>query len=185
MLRYLFHLLYAGHIVLAGTPYTLVSCLASFNKQGKHCNEARDGKKDAGGNGWTGGPAGLDSPAWAQFTLERPATVNTIAIQSGRGKVNKRITKMKLEIQYSSGVLSIPEELHIVWPKSAEIANGGIISVSGQQEWMKMRLKPTEDVTAVKLSIFETRNDENTAIVNEIYVTCKFRILIETNCLCY
>ena len=181
MFRLLIRLICVIHRVSATTSYNLVSCSASFNKWGKHCNDARDGEKDDKNNGWTGEPASLEIPAWAQFMLEKPSTVNTIRVYANakEEKAKGRLTKLKLELQYSSGELLTPEGVRVDWPPWAEVGDGGTITVSGHKRAVIIRFPYCKDVTAVKLSVFETTNDENTALVNEIFVTCKFILSIE------
>ena len=133
------------------------------------CEEAIDSIVcDKNGLLWQG-----NAPLWARFELEVPETFNTMIIQNGAGRQDRKISAFKVQVKTSSldSWQNLFVKLKVERDVGAQVAHDGAIILSRGQEYLQIKFEPVHEVTAILIELQQTT--DTSAIINEVLIPRK------------
>ena len=147
-------------------------CAAKRQKNGYPCEEAIDSIICDKDNGllclWK-----ENAPLWVTFELEAPGTFNTIIIQNGAGRQDRKISAFKVQVKTSSldSWQNLFVKLKVERDVGAQVAHDGAIILSRGQEYLQIKFEPVHEVTAILIELQQTT--DTSAIINEVLIPRK------------
>ena len=111
-------------------------------------------------------------PAWAEFRFGTDQSLAELTIISGVKRENHHITSFKVTVKRDGSWVDL-ENVGVKDVSGAVIGIGGNITLSQGQERLDLTFDQVHQVSAVKLTVFDTDFVSNNGVVTELLVPCK------------
>ena len=157
----------AGSCSGLSSGVAITACSTSKVVSGWGCRKAFDGIT-GNNNGWAfGGNASVAQPAWLQLDLGSPSTVTGLEVKQEFGH-GHRVTDFRVELLTKAG-LKAPTDLKVANAVATVSATENRVHVMGLPA-LTLAFAAVRDVTAVKISVFDTDGENKDAVLTEVTV---------------
>ena len=111
-------------------------------------------------------------PAWAEFTFGTTQSLGALTILNGVNRGNHHITKFKVSAKREGSWVDL-ENVGVKDTPETVIGGDGIISLIQGQDQLELMFDRIHQVSAVKLTVFETDVNNKNGVITELLVPCK------------
>ena len=111
-------------------------------------------------------------PAWAEFTFGTTQSLGALTILNGVNRGNHHITKFKVSAKREGSWVDLENVGVKDTPETVIGADGSISLIQGQDQ-LELMFDRIHQVSAVKLTVFETDVNNKNGVITELLVPCK------------
>ena len=111
-------------------------------------------------------------PAWAEFTFGTTQSLGALTILNGVNRGNHHITKFKVNAKREGSWLVL-ENVEVKDAPETVIGADGSVTLAQGQDRLDLMFDQVHQVSAFKLTVFETDINSNNGVVTELLVPCK------------